>query len=101
MPWPSGSHPTAKPSSAPARGPSMARGRPAPRRPSPAPPRRGMGSDVRAYTAQDIRFTKKGDIVYAFLMRWPADGKATIKSLATGSENYPKAIAKVELLGGG
>jgi alpha-L-fucosidase len=68
---------------------------------STAPARRGMGSDVRAYTAQDIRFTKKGDIVYAFLMGWPADGKATIKSLATGSENYPKAIAKVELLGGG
>jgi alpha-L-fucosidase len=60
-----------------------------------------MGSDVRAYTAQDFRFTKKGDIVYAFLMGWPDDGKATIKSLATGSENYPKQIARVELLGAG
>jgi alpha-L-fucosidase len=69
--------------------------------PSTAPGRRGMGSDVRAYTAEDFRFTQKGDIVYAFLMGWPEDRKATIKSLATGSENYPKQIGKVELLGAG
>jgi alpha-L-fucosidase len=61
----------------------------------------GGRRDVRAYTAEDFRFTKKGDIVYAFLMGWPNGGKATIKSLATGSENYPKQIAKVELLGAG
>ena len=42
--------------------------------------RRGMGSDVRSYTAEDVRFTKKGDIVYAFLMGWPADGKATSRA---------------------
>lgn len=66
-----------------------------------AAPRRGMGSDVRAYTPEDVRFTKKGDIVYAFVLGWPESGKATIKSLATGSENFPKQIAKVELLGAG
>ena len=68
---------------------------------STAPARRGMGSDVRAYNAQDVRFTKKGDIVYAFLMGWPAGEKATITSLAAGSENFPKEIARVELLGSG
>jgi alpha-L-fucosidase len=66
-----------------------------------APPRRGMGSDVRAYTAEDVRFMKKGDIVYAFVMGWPENGKATIKTLAKGSEHFPKDIAKVELLGSG
>lgn len=65
------------------------------------PQRRGMGSDVRSYTVEDFRFTKKGDVVYAFLMRWPENGKATIKSLAKGSEHFPKEIAKIELLGGG
>jgi alpha-L-fucosidase len=63
--------------------------------------RGGMGSDVRAYTAEDIRFTKKDEVVFAFVMGWPADGKATIKSLAAGSENFPKQVAKVELLGSG
>ena len=63
--------------------------------------RRGMGSDVRSYTAEDFRFTKKGKIVYAFMMRWPETGKATIKSLAQGSENFPGRIAKVNLLGAG
>jgi alpha-L-fucosidase len=70
--------------------------------PSTAPGgRRGMGSDVRSYTADDYRFTKKGDIMYAFLMNWPQGGKATVKSLAQGNENFPKDIAKVELLGAG
>ena len=61
----------------------------------------GGAVDVRAYTHQDVRFTKKGDIVYAFVMSWPEDGKASIKSLATGSANYPGEVAKVELLGSG
>jgi alpha-L-fucosidase len=66
-----------------------------------APQRRGMGTDVRVYTSDDYRFTKKGDVVYAFAMSWPENGKATIKSLAQGSENFPREIAKVELLGAG
>jgi alpha-L-fucosidase len=61
----------------------------------------GGARDVRPYTAEDFRFTAKGDTVYAFMMGWPADGKATIKSLAQGSENFPKEVAKVELLGAG
>jgi len=60
----------------------------------------GGARDVRGYTSGDIRFTSKGGTVYAFLMAWPQGGKVTIKSLAKGSENYPKEIARVELLGG-
>jgi alpha-L-fucosidase len=63
--------------------------------------RRGMGSDVRSYGPEDFRFTKKGDVVYAFAMAWPENGKTTIKSMAQGSENFPKEVAKVELLGAG
>ena len=59
----------------------------------------GGSRDVRSYTAEDFRFTAKGDTVYAFMMGWPDTGKTIIKSLAKGSENYPKEIAKVELLG--
>jgi alpha-L-fucosidase len=55
----------------------------------------------RAYTAEDIRFTTKGDTLYAFALAWPENGKLQIKTLAKGSDKYPKDIAKVELLGAG
>jgi alpha-L-fucosidase len=61
----------------------------------------GGARDVGTYTSEDYRFTKKGDIVYAFLMDWPAHGKAVIKSLRKKASAYPKEIAKVELLGAG
>jgi len=35
-----------------------------------------------AYTAQDIRFTTKGDALYAIALGWPADGVLKVKSLA-------------------
>ena len=54
--------------------------------------------DVRGYTAQDIRFTTKGDTLYAFLMEWPG-ASASIASLASGK--VAGAIRKVELLGHG
>jgi alpha-L-fucosidase len=59
----------------------------------------GGARDVRPYTAEDIRFTSKGDSLYAFVMAWPADGKVTIKTLAQGGEHFPRNIARVELLG--
>jgi len=48
------------------------------------------------WTAEDFRFTAKGDTVYAFLMKWPDVGRATIQSLA--SHKGPK-VAAVCLLG--
>ncbi|MGO9114355.1 MAG: alpha-L-fucosidase [Thermoguttaceae bacterium] len=59
----------------------------------------GGAQDVRPYTTEDIRFTSKGDLLYAFVMAWPADGRATIKTLTQGSKQYPKEVARVELLG--
>jgi len=49
------------------------------------------------YTAGDIRFTVKGDTLYAILMAWP-DRTAVITSLAS-SQGLKGKIAKIELLG--
>jgi alpha-L-fucosidase len=55
----------------------------------------------RPYTSEDIRFTRKGDIVYAFALGWPANGKLLIKTLARGASALPKPIQRVELIGAG
>ncbi|MBV9265217.1 MAG: alpha-L-fucosidase, partial [Acidobacteriaceae bacterium] len=54
---------------------------------------------TKGYTAQDIRFTTKGDTLYAIVMAWPDDGKLTIKSLAQGGLNAQRSIGSVKLLG--
>ena len=55
----------------------------------------------RPYTSEDIRFTRKGETVYAFAFVWPTNGKLVIKTLAKGSASLPKPIQRVELIGGG
>ena len=55
---------------------------------------RGQG-----YSAKDIRFTTKGDTLYAILPAWPTgDEPALITSLAS-DKNLPGKIEKVEMLG--
>jgi alpha-L-fucosidase len=49
-------------------------------------------------TSADVRFTTKGDALYAFLMGWP-ERLALIKPLATSSPLSPPKIRNVELLG--
>jgi alpha-L-fucosidase len=56
---------------------------------------------ARPYTAEDIRFTTKGETLYAFALAWPADGRLTIGSLARGSAHRPNDISRIDLLGGG
>ena len=51
------------------------------------------------YDHTDIRFTTKGEALYAIALGWPADGKIRIASLAENSPNYPRQIGKIELLG--
>jgi len=69
---------------------------------APAPPWRAPGPDDppnESYTAREIRFTTKGDALYAIVMDWPGP-QAVITSLATGSKDLPAGkIVKVELLG--
>lgn len=55
----------------------------------------------KPFAAGDMRFTVKGDTLYAILLGWPDDGKIKIKSLADGNANRPGAISKVAMLGGG
>jgi alpha-L-fucosidase len=52
-----------------------------------------------SFTAQDVRFTTKGDILYAIALAWPQDGKLTIKSLGTAAFVSNADIKTVELVG--
>jgi alpha-L-fucosidase len=51
------------------------------------------------FAADEVRFTTKGLVLYAFAMGWPRK-QAVIKSLATGAPKVGK-IADVQLLGAG
>ena len=57
----------------------------------------------KPFTAGDIRFTQSKDekTLYAIVLEIPADGKITIKSLATGAPNWSGKIGSVRLVGGG
>ena len=55
----------------------------------------------KPFGPEDIRFTSKGDQLYAIVLGLPTDGKTRIKSLAADSKYYPSAITRVELLGHG
>jgi alpha-L-fucosidase len=63
----------------------------------------GGQTDVqkKPFTAEDIRFTqsKDGKTLYAIVLEIPPDGKATVKSLASGSPNWPGKISSVRLVG--
>ena len=54
-------------------------------------------TDTANYTAEDFRFTTKGDVLYAIGLAWPTNGEAVIHSLAqtVGSER----VKSVALLG--
>ncbi len=52
------------------------------------------------YTSHDIRFTKKGDVLYAVVMDHPEDKNIIIKSLAVKSPYYNKKYSNVKLIGG-
>ena len=55
-------------------------------------------TDTAGYTAEDFRFTAKGNIFYAIELGWPASGEAVIHSLGSGAANGQK-ISSVVLLG--
>jgi len=61
----------------------------------------GSFTDTRrqAFTAQDIRFTTKGDALYAIFLGWPARGETMIQSLGSNLKLYPGEVGAVEMLG--
>ena len=50
------------------------------------------------WSPADFRFTRKGETLYAYQMRWPEDGRAVLRSLASGKA--PR-VTGVRLLGQG
>ncbi|MCX5683089.1 MAG: alpha-L-fucosidase, partial [Planctomycetota bacterium] len=55
--------------------------------------------NARPYSATDIRFTCKGDTVYAFVLGWP-EKPVVIRSMAKGSPLVKGDVNNVCLLGG-
>jgi len=55
------------------------------------------------YTSEDIRFTCKGNSIYAFVLNYPKDGKVCIRSLAESKDqNIPEfhgLISRIRALG--
>ncbi|QMV20307.1 glycoside hydrolase [Granulicella sp. 5B5] len=49
--------------------------------------------------ATDVRFTTKGETLYAFVMGWPEDGVAKIASLALDGPQKPMKAMDVRMLG--
>lgn len=49
--------------------------------------------------AGDIRFTRKGDVLYAIALGWPEDGKIEIKSLGKKSGLGTEGIKSISMLG--
>ena len=49
-------------------------------------------------TSKDIRFTTKGDVLYATVLDWPEEGRLKIKSLAKGNSYLSKEISNIEFL---
>jgi alpha-L-fucosidase len=49
-------------------------------------------------TSEDVRFTAKGNTVYAFVLGWPAK-QAVVNALGLASDQAPGNIRNVELLG--
>ncbi|HPD17815.1 MAG TPA: alpha-L-fucosidase [Planctomycetota bacterium] len=57
-----------------------------------------FGEDF-AYSAKDIRFTTKGETLYAIALGWPADRQLAIRSLARPEGENANAITSISLLG--
>ncbi len=54
----------------------------------------------KPFTSGDIRFTRKGDVVFAFLLGWPDEREAVIKSLSASSPYLNgRKLKDVQLLG--
>jgi alpha-L-fucosidase len=51
-----------------------------------------------SFTSRDIRFTTKGDAIFAIFLAWP-EHEAKIKELGKSSKNAPDRISSVSLLG--
>ncbi len=51
------------------------------------------------FTSEDVRYTARANVVYATIMKWPEDGKISLKELGKGSTHFRGTIQRVEILG--
>lgn len=61
----------------------------------------GFNEGKIKYTADDVRFTVKDDVIFAFLMDKPQSKSVVLKSLSTDNQLKSRKIKQVELLGYG
>ena len=54
---------------------------------------------AKPFTAEDIRFTTKGDTLYAIALAWPESGRLLVRSLARPGGQDERSVATVDLLG--
>lgn len=69
-----------------------------------APAMRAQGFNEgkgKPFGPTDIRFTTRGDELYAIVLGWPEDGKVIVRSLREGSPYRPEPIRSVSLCGRG
>lgn len=61
----------------------------------------GMFQDTKRseYTSEDIRFTTRGEVLYATVLAVPADGRVTIRSLSTHLRLFAGEVGSVSVLG--
>ncbi len=55
-------------------------------------------TDTQLFTAEDFRFTKRGDALYAIELGWPSNGEAVIHSLGRAALGDHAKIGSVVLL---
>jgi alpha-L-fucosidase len=55
--------------------------------------------NVKPMTADDIRFTTKGNTLYAIVMGWPESNVVTIQSLNSGQDLWFGEISSIQLMG--
>ena len=65
----------------------------------PEPIEQNFSEKTRVHTAEDIRFTRRGELLYAFVLAWPNDGTVRVKTLRRSSEHLPRPVQRVELIG--
>ncbi|MBR6570407.1 MAG: alpha-L-fucosidase, partial [Clostridia bacterium] len=44
----------------------------------------------KVFTPEDIRFTVKGEHLYATVLKWPEDGQVLVRSLASARDSHEK-----------
>lgn len=57
-----------------------------------------LPEQLKPFTPEDIRFTRKNDVLYAIVLGWPRDGKITIRTLA-GKGDHPETPRYISMLG--